>query len=140
MEMKRTWVSKRFQEPGQASFRSTCSTPRRTPPSWFPGVMQYAHGLTMATRTRYLYAPQLLVVTPSLQPPIIDGTSLALNGGTMHFDIHGFPGQSITVMASTDLLNWVSLETQTLTGTVWQFQDPNAGNFSRRFYKAALSP
>ena len=110
------------------------------PTALVPGSYAVCARINDGVRTRYLYAPQLLVVTPSLQPPVIDGTSLALSGGTMHFDIHGFPGQSITVMASTDLLNWIPLETQILTGTVWHFADPNAGNFSRRFYKATLSP
>jgi hypothetical protein len=88
---------------------------------------------------RYLYAPQQLIVTPSLQPPSIDAASLAFTGGIMHFDVHAFPGQEVTVMASSDLVNWAPLQTHTFTGTVWEFMDANAGDFARRFYQAMLS-
>jgi beta-xylosidase len=56
----------------------------------------------------------------------------------MHFDVHAFPGQAVTVMASTDLVNWVAVETHTFTGTIWEFVDTNAGNFARRFYRTQL--
>jgi hypothetical protein len=89
-------------------------------------------------RARYLYAPQSLVVTPSLALPRIDAASLVLNDGTMRFDVHAFPGQTVTVMVSTDLINWLPLQTVIFNGMVWQFEDADAGNFSRRFYRAVL--
>jgi hypothetical protein len=105
-----------------------------------PGSYSVCARLNDGVRTRYLYAPQLLVVTPSLQPPSIDGASLVFNGGVMRFNVHGFPGQRVTIMASSDLVNWVPLETHTLKGTIWEFMDADAGNFARRFYRAALAP
>jgi hypothetical protein len=90
--------------------------------------------------TRYLYAQQLLMVTPSVQPPVIDGATLSLSAGAMHFDVYGFPGQQVTIMTSTDLLNWSPLDTHTFTGNIWSFVDAEAGNFARRFYRAALAP
>jgi hypothetical protein len=105
-----------------------------------PGSYSVCARLNDGVRTRYLYAPQLLIVTPSLQPPTIDEASLALSNGAMHFNVHAFAGQEVTVMTSSDLVNWFPLETQTFTGTVWEFVDTNAGNFARRFYRAILTP
>ena len=104
-----------------------------------PGTYAVYARLNGDGHTRYLYAPQLLVVTPSLQAPSIDATSLALSSGVMHFNVHGFPGQQVNVEASSDLISWAPLQTHTFTGTVWEFTDPNAGNFSKRFYRAALA-
>ena len=103
-----------------------------------PGSYAVCARLNDGVRTRYLYAPQVLVVTPSLQPPAIDAASLALSSGVMRFNVYGFPGQEVTIMASTDLISWLPLQTHTFTGTVWEFVDANAGNFARRFYRAAL--
>ena len=90
--------------------------------------------------TRYLYAPQLLVVTPSLQPPSIDAASLVLSSSVMSFNVHAFPGQAVTILASSDLLSWVPLQTHIFTGTTWEFVDPDAGTFASRFYQAILAP
>jgi hypothetical protein len=90
------------------------------------------------TRTRYLYAPEILQITPSLQPPAVDASSLAFSGGLLHLTVHGFPGQEVAIMASEDLANWTVLETHTFTGTTWEFVDAEAGMFARRFYRASL--
>jgi hypothetical protein len=103
-----------------------------------PGSYSVCAQLNDGVRTRYLYAPQLLIVTPSLQPPSID--SLAFGGGVFRFNVHGFPGQEVIVQASSDLVNWIPLQTHTFTGTIWEFVDADAGNFTRRFYRAMLAP
>ena len=105
-----------------------------------PGDYSVCARLSDGTRTRSLYAAELLTVIPSTQPPTIDGASLSLSGGIMRFDVHAFPGQQITVMASTDLINWTSLQTHAFTGTTWGFVDADAGNFSKRFYRTMLDP
>lgn len=89
------------------------------------------------SRTRYLYAPQLLVVTPA--PPSLDTASMAFKGGALHFDVYALPGQQVTVQASIDLVNWAPLETHTFTGTLWEFVDNDAASFTKRFYRAALA-
>jgi hypothetical protein len=104
-----------------------------------PGSYRVAVRLNDGPRTRYLYTRQPLVVTPSTQPPVIDRSSVALNGAVMRFDVHGFPGQQVTVLASTDLAHWAPLATHTLQGTVWNFADADAGTFPRRFYRAVLA-
>ena len=104
-----------------------------------PGSYSVCAQLIDGAHIRYLYAPQLLVVTPSVQPPSIDAASLSFSGGVMRFDVYAFTGQEITIMASNDLVNWSPLETHTFTGTVWEFVDATAGKFDKRFYRAVLA-
>lgn len=103
-----------------------------------PGSYSVCARLSDGARTRYLYAPQLLVVTPSLQPPWINAASLSLSKGIARFEVHAFPGQKVNVEATRDLVNWLPLQTHTFTGTIWQFTDAGAG--ATRFYRAVLAP
>lgn len=54
-------------------------------------------------------------------------------GGQFNFAVSGDAGQRYVVQASTNLLNWVSLQTNLAP---FQFADTNAANFGRRFYRA----
>jgi hypothetical protein len=105
-----------------------------------PGSYAVCARLNDGAHMRYLYAPQLLVVTPSQQPPSIDGSSLAFSSGTMRFNVEGFPGQQVSVEGSSDLIEWIPLQTHTFTSTTWEFIDADAGQFVRRFYRAKLIP
>ena len=105
-----------------------------------PGSYAVCARLNDGTRTRYLYAPEILVVTPSLLPPSINGASLTFSDGVMSFNVSGFPGQEVSVEASNDLVTWIPLQNHIFTGTIWKFVDADAGNFSRRFYRATLIP
>ncbi|MDQ6859850.1 MAG: hypothetical protein M3032_01650 [Verrucomicrobiota bacterium] len=89
--------------------------------------------------TRYLYAPQRVNVSASTQAPSIDASSLAVNAGGARFDVHARPGQTVIVLASTDLKTWTPLASRTFDTSVWQFSDTNAGSFARRFYRASLA-
>lgn len=103
-----------------------------------PGSYAVCARISDGTRTRYQYLGERLVITP---PPGIDPQSLAwIGGSTLRFNVHASPGQTVAVLASTDLLVWATLETHTFTGTVWEFTDADAGTLSKRFYKAALVP
>jgi hypothetical protein len=62
-----------------------------------------------------------------------------LNGQVQFILANTMAGQSYTVEASTNLANWVSLETRTASGNTLRFTDTNAPNFSHRFYRA-LAP
>ena len=105
-----------------------------------PGDYLVGARLSDGMHTRYLYAPGVLTVTPSLQPPAVDANTLSLTGGTLRFDVHGFPGQNVTVEATTDFTAWVPMQSHTFTGTVWEFADVEAGKFPQRFYRAVLQP
>jgi hypothetical protein len=54
------------------------------------------------------------------------------------FDVSGSPGQTQVVLGSADLTNWVPLQTNVLSNSLWHFSDPSASNFMRRFYRAEL--
>jgi uncharacterized delta-60 repeat protein len=74
----------------------------------------------------------------SLPPPSIltaDG-HFGFQSGVYAFNLTGISGQSILIQASTNLVNWVPLATNTLGDVPFYFNDPAATNFSRRFYRA----
>jgi hypothetical protein len=54
-----------------------------------------------ATHARYLYAPQGLALGPSRQPPILTAAGMA--GNQFQLSIHGWPGQTVVIEASTNL-------------------------------------
>ncbi|MHB8522282.1 MAG: NHL domain-containing protein [Limisphaerales bacterium] len=55
------------------------------------------------------------------------------DGGQFSFNLTGPAGQSLVVEASTDLVNWLPIWTNTST---FSFSDPQSGALSRRFYRA----
>ncbi len=57
--------------------------------------------------------------------------------GQFTINVTGATGQSYAVQASTDLVNWVALQTNTAPFT---FTDTNADQFSQRFYRALYAP
>src|SRR5258708_1848381 len=56
------------------------------------------------------------------------------------FDIAGGSNQVVVVEASTDLVNWTALATNTLGASPLHFSDPGWTNFPKRFYRAELVP
>jgi len=54
--------------------------------------------------------------------------------------VQGTPGQQFVLKASTNLLNWTSLATNTFAGYATNCVDSNAPSFSSRFYRAQLLP
>ena len=57
--------------------------------------------------------------------------------GQFGFTVSGVSSGQYVVQASTDLVNWVSLQTNIAP---FNFVDPNARQFSRRFYRTAYIP
>jgi hypothetical protein len=57
--------------------------------------------------------------------------------GQFAINVTGATGQSYAVQASADLVNWVTLQTNTAPFT---FTDTDAGQFSQRFYRAVYAP
>jgi uncharacterized delta-60 repeat protein len=56
------------------------------------------------------------------------------------FDVTGDSNSVIIVEASTNLVNWTALATNTLVGVPLHFSDPGWTNFQKRFYRARLVP
>ena len=64
------------------------------------------------------------------------GSKLGFSGGHFGFDLAGGPpGKAVVVEGSTDLVSWLPLWTNALTGPV-KFSDAQSGVSSNRFYRA----
>ena len=69
--------------------------------------------------------------------PAANLTSSANSNGAFTFNVVGVTGYKYAVQATSDLVNWTSVETNTAPFT---FADPNAGNVSQRFYRTVYLP
>jgi hypothetical protein len=58
-------------------------------------------------------------------------------GGSFQLTLSGIPGQSYIIQASTNLVNWVNILTNTPPLT---FMDLQATNYNNRFYRALIEP
>jgi hypothetical protein len=66
---------------------------------------------------------------------------ILVSGGQAHFQVEGVQQETFTLQASTDLINWTAIGTSTATlSSVTNLTDPNAGSFSKRFYRAVPGP
>lgn len=68
-------------------------------------------------------------------PPQISGSFVVTNG-TFQLTVSS-PSVPTIIQASTNLVNWISIYTNTPPFT---FTDPNASNFTSRFYRAVTAP
>jgi len=70
------------------------------------------------------------------RPTIIvnDGNFGFLTNG-FGFNLNGIVGQIVAVEASTNLLVWRALLTNTMTGSPFYFKDTNTASYPRRFYR-----
>ena len=60
--------------------------------------------------------------------------------GSVHFNVLGFSGQEVAILATTDFAEWTPIATHAFSGPSWSFLDASAGAFTQRFYKAVLVP
>lgn len=83
---------------------------------------------------------------PTLLPPYISdsplliGTPLAVQSGQFQFHFSTQPARIYVVQASTNLVDWSAISTNTGTWTGLLFADSQAGRYRQRFYRVALSP
>jgi hypothetical protein len=106
------------------------------PATTLPGTYNLFARISDSTHARYLYAPQELVLEPSRLPPVLGADVVA--SGQFRLTVLGSPGQTVVIEASTDLVQWLALVTNTLVGTTLDFTDPDSVNYPRRFYRAML--
>ena len=52
----------------------------------------------------------------------------------------GSQGQNLLIQASTDLIEWTTISTSSVTGFPIDFTDAEAGQHGRRFYRAVTQP
>jgi hypothetical protein len=96
-------------------------------------VVYYYYG-TSGWSSTYGGLPTVELFTP----PQISGVggNVGVPSGNFSFTVTGVSNQTIVVEASTNLVNWQPVWTNTLSGTNANFTDPQWTNFPSRFYRA----
>ncbi len=67
--------------------------------------------------------------------PGLVGVLWGFIGGHLRFDLTGPTGHLVAMEASTDLVNWLPIWTNTFGAGTLNFSDPQSGNSSNRFYR-----
>ena len=70
--------------------------------------------------------------------PLVLGPGRLLSGGTALVSINGLVGQSCSIQASTNLLDWLTITNVMFTNTSGHFTDPSASDLRQRFYRAVV--
>jgi hypothetical protein len=99
-------------------------------PNDFCGAL-VVNSLTMYGHVNFHLDEALNQVAPRLSAPAYS------NANQFQFRVVGISGFRYAVEASTDLVNWVSLLTNTSPFT---FLDPDAPNFPQRYYRSVYVP
>lgn len=85
------------------------------------------------------FVEQTYALGPTTPPKIVTGgASFGFRSNLFGFDVRALPGQSVVIEASTNLLNWAALTTNTPDGGTLYFNDPASTILLRRFYRARL--
>ncbi|NDI16597.1 MAG: hypothetical protein EBY83_01305 [Verrucomicrobia bacterium] len=82
-------------------------------------------------------------VNPATAPQVATSWIAGAGGSSspqLQLSMSGQVGPDYAVWASEDLVNWVNLTTTTPTVFPYVWADPNAANFSKRFYQVKLGP
>ncbi len=108
------------------------------PTNTTPGTYNVFARISDGTRTRYLYAPEKLTLTPSTQLPVLVGNSLKILGGQVQFTLQGFPGQQVLTQASTNLADWLPVATNFFSAPLLDIFAGDAVAWNRRFYRTLL--
>ena len=103
-----------------------------------PGYHALYGKLTGGGMTRYLYAPELVQVISSRQPPTLDIAKLSTS--QFRIGVNGVTGQTIILQGSTNLTTWLPLATNTLAGSRWTYTNTPPASPGQHFYRAVLGP
>lgn len=82
------------------------------------------------------YSSEVSYTVPT-SPNTLNAPTYTASSQQFSFMVNGSSGSQYVVEASTDLINWVPLVTNTAP---FSFVDPNIANFSQRFYQALPFP
>jgi len=89
--------------------------------------------------TRYLYAPEKLIVqATSVQPPVLLAQGIFTN--SFRLTVNAGAGQTIVVQASTNLQAWQSIQTNLMTNSSLTVDDPIIPGRTLRYYRALQLP
>jgi hypothetical protein len=111
-------------------------SPSPNPAVTRPGTYWMGARISHGERKRYAYASRKVILSPSQERPrlLVRGAK----DGPLAVTIVGSPEQRIVVEASTNLLHWAAVRTNTLPAGSWDFTDSGGLSHSRRFYRARL--
>jgi hypothetical protein len=88
-----------------------------------------------------VHLPNLVCLVTTDPTPIIAGRPSFDNQGRLRLNIQGIVNQLYVVEASTNLVGWAALETNSIpVSTLWQFVDADSANLPRRFYRVMFLP
>ena len=76
----------------------------------------------------------------TLAPSLRFNNVEALADGSVRLNFTGGVGLGYTIYGSTNLVNWVPLQSFVCTNETMAFEDPAAMNFKCRFYQAVMTP
>jgi BspA type Leucine rich repeat region (6 copies) len=93
----------------------------------------YYYAGTSGWGTAYGGWPTVELFAP---PQLGGGDSIGIQSGNFGFTITGATNQTVIVEASTNLVNWQPIWTNTLSGVSANFTDPQWTNYPDRFYRA----
>jgi hypothetical protein len=71
----------------------------------------------------------------ALSPLISTSANLGFQSNRFGFNLGALQGQTLVIEASTNLVDWIGISTNTMASVSFYFSDPAATNFSRRFYR-----
>jgi hypothetical protein len=73
-----------------------------------------------------------------VEPPVLiitTNSSFGISNGLFGFNLSGSSGQTLVIEGSTNLLDWMPLQTNALDGSPVYFSDPQWMNYPGRFYR-----
>jgi len=76
------------------------------------------------------------VLAPQAPVIVTDDGQLGITNGHFGFNVQGQAGQVVVIEVSTNLVDWMPLQTNILSGAPWYFSDPDITLFTKRFYRA----
>jgi hypothetical protein len=117
------------------SVRYYNGTTRRTDQITAPTLNQQWTNVNISGNTSPINSNTVNLAVPPAESATLGST--AYGNGRYAFVVSGASGYKYMVQASTDLVNWVSIQTNTAPFT---FVDTNAGQFSQRFYRSVSNP
>ena len=82
----------------------------------------------------------LTLAWESSEPPVPLVQPTLMIDGSAQVTLQAQPGKTYVIEASTDLVNWAPIQTNTLSGSTYNLVDQQSVNAAQRFYRAVLRP
>ncbi len=122
--------------PNAVAALSTNAQPN--PAAIMPRTYRLFGRLADGSRARYLYAPQTITLTPSLQAPTL--LDPVWQGNQFRFTLAAMPGQRIVIQRTPDFQTWTPVVTNVMRGPSAQIILSASSADPPGFYRALLTP